>query len=158
MNNGRGAALRSPYQENDTMTFRTSALAASAVALALVTSAAAQAGTRTGGIPFTSNSVTANNIAAGIGNTAQQGVFANQFGASPYYGRMMGGGGVPSLRAPMGGSNSVTANNIAAGINNTAIQGVGAMQGPGGNNRVDATNLAAGLGNFASQQVLTTQR
>lgn len=130
------------------MTFRTSALAASALALALVTSAAAQAGTRNGGIPLTSNSVVANNIAAGTGNTAQQSVFANQFG-----------GGAPSWRAPQfGGSNSVNANNVAAGVGNTAVQGVGALQGPGGHNRVDATNLAAGMGNFASQQVFTTQR
>ncbi|MBX9634784.1 MAG: hypothetical protein K2X44_07355, partial [Magnetospirillum sp.] len=131
-------------QENHIMTFRRSAL--TAFVLAFAVSSAAQAGTR--------NSVVANNVAAGVGNTAQQSVFANQFGSPSFAAPMLG-------RAPWlggGGSNSINANNIAAGVGNTAIQGIGAFQGGRGSNHVDASNLAAGIGNFAGQQILTTQR
>lgn len=143
------------------MTFRRISFAVSAALLALAAIPAAQADTR-GGLPIggvSTNSVVANNVAAGTGNIANQSVFAHQFGQSPQLhapqrGPYLGGGSP----WPGAGSNSVNANNVAAGYGNTANQMVGALQGPGGFNRVDATNLAAGLGNTANQQIMATQR
>lgn len=145
------------------MIFRRIPFAVTAAILALAAIPAAQAGNR-GGLPVgmggvTTNSVVANNIAAGIGNVANQGVFAQQFGQSPHAVSPLQGpqwGGVPV--AGGGGLNSTTATNLAAGAHNHANQMVGAMQGPGGFNRIDATNVAAGFGNLANQQIMATQR
>ena len=87
---------------------------------------------QTGGVPLVSTNVANNfNVAAGIGNTAFQGVGQSQKGS--------GGPLVsvdPSVSVQRGGSGSplVTTNvatnlNLAAGIGNTAFQGVGQSQG-----------------------------
>ena len=134
--------------------------AAIAATLALGVVSAAQAGEKYSpqphGIPLvTSNSVTANNIAAGTGNTATQGVFADQSGAQGWYGK----------KGPSAGgitSNSTNATNLAAGFKNHATQDVMTRQSgsPGAQtlNRVDALNMAVGEHNFASQRVMADQR
>jgi hypothetical protein len=165
------------------MTFRRMSFAVSALVFGLAAGVAAHAGTLGGSLGGTNNSITATNLAAGIGNHARQGIFAQQFGQMPSYGQTpaygqppsygqtpsygpqygtpaMGGGlmggRLPSLAGP--GSNSVNANNIAAGIGNTARQGIDAVQGPGGFNRLDANNIAAGIGNSATQEIFSSQQ
>lgn len=136
--------------------------AAIAGALALGAVSAAQAGeykgkyypTKPHGIQLnTSNSVTANNIAAGIGNKANQNVFADQSGAQPWHGYPVTGGFT---------SNSTNATNLAAGLGNKANQDVMTRQSgsPGAAtfNRVDALNMAVGEHNFANQRVMADQR
>lgn len=96
---------------------------------------------------FTGNSVTANNIAAGFKNKADQSVSANQMGAYK----------------PWGGStaNSIGATNLATGFKNRASQDVWAQQGGGRMptyNSVDALNLSAGGHNAATQRLMTHQR
>lgn len=138
---------------------RSISLAAIAAALAFGATTAAQAGDykdqkMMGGIPLiTSNSVTANNIAAGTKNTANQSVFADQSGAPGWY-KGKGYGGLTG--------NSTDATNVAAGFKNHATQDVMSRQSgsPGALtlNRVDALNLAAGDHNFANQRVMANQR
>jgi hypothetical protein len=101
------------------------------------------------------NSFSANNTAAGIGNVAKQGIFATQQGPG---GGRFGGGALVN-------SNSAQINNTAAGIGNTAVQGVDLVQQGGGRrgalvntNQFNANNLAAGIGNFAGQGIFATQR
>jgi len=102
------------------------------------------------GVPVvTSNSLTANNVAAGYKNKANQSIFADQSGAPGWY----GGGGTTV--------NSIDANNIAAGKGNVANQDIMARQGGSGGltlNRLDAMNLAAGEHNLANQRIFSQQR
>ncbi|MBC7951082.1 MAG: hypothetical protein H7Z12_04555 [Rhodospirillaceae bacterium] len=140
---------------------RSISFAALAGALALSVTSTAQAGEfkdkgqhMTGGIPLvTSNSVTANNTAAGIGNKADQSVYADQSGAQGWRGKGYGGGYT---------DNSTNATNLAAGYKNHATQDVMTRQSgsPGALtlNRVDAMNMAVGEHNFANQRVMTKQR
>jgi hypothetical protein len=100
------------------------------------------------------NSFSANNTAAGIGNVAQQGAFVTQQG--PGGGRFGGGALVNSSNAQI--------NNTAAGIGNKAVQGVDLVQRGSGrgalfnSNQLDANNTAAGIGNFARQDLFVTQK
>jgi hypothetical protein len=100
------------------------------------------------------NSFSANNTAAGIGNVAQQGAFVTQQG--PGGGRFGGGALVNSSNAQI--------NNTAAGIGNKAVQGVDLVQRGSGrgalfnSNQLDASNTAAGIGNFARQDLFVTQK
>ena len=101
------------------------------------------------------NSFSANNTAAGIGNVAQQGAFVTQQGPG---GGRFGGGALVN-------SNSAQVNNTAAGIGNKAVQGVDLLQQGGGRrgalvntNQFNANNLAAGIGNVARQDLFVTQR
>lgn len=97
------------------------------------------------------NSFSASNTAAGIGNHAVQGVIATQKGP-------MGKGG------PLFNSNQARIDNTAAGVGNKAVQGVdliqkGSRRGPMSNaNAFDASNLSAGVGNFAGQGLYVTQK
>lgn len=95
----------------------------------------------------TNNSITANNVAAGWGNTANQNIFASQQGG---YGQWPGFTG-----------NTLTGNNVAAGTGNKANQDIMSDQ-RGGKiptfNSVDALNLAAGTHNRANQRLMTQQR
>ena len=109
----------------------------------------------TGGLPLVNtSSFTASNTAAGIGNTAVQGIAATQQGARA--GRLGGGALV--------NSNTASASNVAAGIGNTAVQGIdltqrGSRRGALANSSsFNASNLSAGIGNFAGQQIFATQR
>lgn len=126
-------------------------LAALTASVAIGTAQAGNVGTKSmmptypsyGG--FTSNSVTANNVAAGFGNKAKQSVYADQSGSR---------WSSPTL-------NSVDATNLAAGFGNKAKQDITASQSGGRVptlNSVDALNLAAGIHNFAGQQIMTQQR
>jgi hypothetical protein len=100
------------------------------------------------------NSFSANNTAAGIGNVAKQGAFVTQQG--PGGGRFGGGALVNSSNAQI--------NNTAAGIGNKAVQGVDLVQRGSGrgalfnSNQLDASNTAAGIGNFARQDLFVTQK
>ena len=103
------------------------------------------------------NSFSANNTAAGIGNVAKQGAFVTQQG--PGGGRFGGFGGGALVN-----SNSAQINNTAAGIGNKAVQGVDLVQRGSGrgalfnSNQLDASNTAAGIGNFARQDLFVTQK
>ncbi|MBW7851974.1 MAG: hypothetical protein H3C38_15885 [Rhodospirillales bacterium] len=131
------------------MSIRRSSLIALA-ALATVAVAGPSFAGEKGGVPLVSNNtVVATNVAAGIGNTAKQDIFASQRG-----------GGMKS--GPMFGSNSIFADNTAAGIGNKAKQTLDVHQrapkGVFGSNTVDARNLAAGIGNYARQDIYARQR
>jgi hypothetical protein len=70
-------------------------------------------GIRTGGIPLVSNNTASNtNVAAGVGNIANQSV--NQF--------QSGGSGFGFGRGPLVSNNTATNTNVAAGIGNVANQ------------------------------------
>jgi hypothetical protein len=107
----------------------------------------------TGGVPLTTSSASNTNVAAGIGNVANQSVFQSQngsFGPSRF-GR---GGSVTS--------NDASNTNIAAGLFNSANQNV--IQSQGGSfgrgstfNSASNTNAAAGIGNVANQGVFQQQ-
>lgn len=98
----------------------------------------------------------ATNLAAGIGNSAQQRVGSVQ------------SGGPGSLVS----TNVGTATNVAAGIGNSAGQRVGGVQGNGvrvglnftgrgplvSTDVMVGTNVAAGIGNSAAQGILSKQR
>lgn len=137
------------------MSFRRISFAASALILALAAGPIAQAGTLGSS---TSNSVSATNVAAGIGNRATQNIFAQQTGQLPMTRMGTGGWGVPTLGLG-GGTNSITGTNVAAGLNNSASQSIGASQLGGspwsglGANSVTGTNVAAGIGNKAVQGI-----
>ncbi|WP_431856965.1 hypothetical protein [Azospirillum sp.] len=108
-----------------------------------------------GGLAST-NVSNATNLAAGIGNSAQQRVTGVQ------------GGGPGSLVS----TNVGTATNVAAGIGNSAGQSVGGIQGNGvrvglnftgrgplvSTDVLVGTNVAAGIGNSAGQGILAKQR
>lgn len=119
---------------------------------ALVAIGSAQAGTYDRkAVPtfpgVTSNSITANNVAAGIGNKANQNIWASQSGSSSPW---------PGLT-----SNTLTGTNIAAGTGNKANQTIMSDQRGGSVptfNSVDALNLAAGGYNRANQTLMTQQR
>lgn len=121
----------------------------------------------TGGIPLSANNaVVGANIAAGIGNAAQQQMVTNQAGGGQMSYGQRGPGGHPLVV-----TNTQVATNVAAGIGNTArqtsqVQQGGPMvgldfsgRGPLVTTNVGVnTNVAAGLGNNANQGVLSQQR
>jgi len=154
-----------------------------AAAAALLFTAPAFAGElMTGGIPVGSNANFAMiaNMAAGIGNVAQQKVTGVQksggapgigFGAPGFGAPGVGvpGVGVPGFAPPgfgfggLAGPNGVSVANTAAGVGNVAQQKVKSVQlggAPGlfGGNSGSITNLAAGIGNVAQQSVTTIQK
>ncbi|HLO78114.1 MAG TPA: hypothetical protein VK196_16795 [Magnetospirillum sp.] len=95
----------------------------------------------------TTNSLSANNIAAGFGNKANQSIYADQSGG---YGKW------PGVT-----TNSIDATNLAAGYGNKANQDIMARQSGGGVptfNRLDALNMAVGEHNFANQRLMTQQQ
>lgn len=144
-------------------------LAAAAALAALAGSAHAER-LHTGGLPVSNNMMIANNIAAGMGNQAQQQVMGMQGGVP------MGGSALGAPLAPGGhplvANNTQVATNVAAGINNRANQNVAGLQGGGPlvgldfsgrgplvtTNTMVNTNVAAGLGNQAGQAVFGQQR
>lgn len=96
---------------------------------------------------LTTNSLTANNVAAGWGNKAKQSVMADQSGTYKSW---------PGVT-----SNSIDATNLAAGYGNKAKQNIMSSQSGGGVptfNSVDALNMAVGSHNFAGQRLMTRQR
>lgn len=99
------------------LSFRRFSAAALTAAIALGTVSMAQAGEFKAKYPsyplVTNNSINANNVAAGFGNTANQSIFATQSGAQPWRGYM---GGMTT--------NSLSASNLAAGEFNQANQRV----------------------------------
>ena len=102
------------------MNFRPAFLALALAALA----GSAQAGQlHTGGLPVANNTLIGTNLAAGIGNQAQQQLMASQ---SP-------GLQAPGLTGPGGNplvvNNTQVATNVAAGIGNQARQNVVGLQG-----------------------------
>ena len=107
----------------------------------------------TGGVPLvTTNSASNTNVAAGIGNSANQSVFQSQNGSFS-----------PSRRGGSFTSNDASNTNVAAGLFNSANQNVIQSQngsfGHGGPtfNSASNTNLAAGIGNSANQSVFQSQ-
>jgi hypothetical protein len=106
----------------------------------------------TGGVPLIStNSASNTNVAAGIGNSANQSVFQSQNGS---FG--------PSRRGGSFTSNDASNTNVAAGLFNSANQNV--IQSQGGSfgrgstfNSASNTNAAAGIGNVANQGVFQQQ-
>ncbi len=158
---------------------RRTALFAAAAAL-LFTAPAFAGELMTGGHPVGSNANFAMiaNMAAGIGNVAQQKVTGVQkSGGAPGVGIPgigVPGVGVPGFSAPgfappgfgfggLGGPNAVAVSNTAAGVGNVAQQKVKSVQlggAPGlfGGNSGSITNLAAGIGNVAQQSVTTIQK
>lgn len=135
-----------------------------AAALALLPLAAGAHAERlkTGGLPVSANNMMiANNIAAGMGNQAQQQMTGVQSGTPS------GPGGSPLVV-----NNTQVATNVAAGIGNRASQNVAGLQGGAPlvgldfsgrgplvtTNTMVNTNVAAGLNNHAGQTVLGLQR
>ena len=153
---------------------RRTALFAAAAAL-LFTAPAFAGELMTGGHPVGSNANFAMiaNMAAGVGNVAQQKVTGVQkSGGAP-------GVGVPGVGAPgfgvpgfvppgfgfagLGGPNATSISNTAAGVGNVAQQKVKSVQlggapSPFGGNSGSITNLSAGIGNVAQQSVTTIQK
>jgi hypothetical protein len=107
----------------------------------------------TGGVPLvTTNSASNTNVAAGVGNVANQSVFQSQNGS---FGPSRFGRG--SLT-----SNDASNTNVAAGLFNSANQSVIQSQGGGFGrgstfNSASNTNAAAGIGNVATQGVFQQQ-
>ena len=158
---------------------RRTALFAAAAAF-LFTAPAFAGELMTGGIPVGSNANFAMiaNMAAGIGNVAQQKVTGVQkSGGAPGVG--VPGVGAPGFGAPgvgvpgfappgfgfggLAGPNGVSIANTAAGVGNVAQQKVKSVQlggGPGlfSGNSGSITNLSAGIGNVAQQSVTTIQK
>jgi hypothetical protein len=130
------------------MKFRTSPLLAVAALLAVSAAAPAMAGDfDMGGIPVvrarpvvagSSNSLDATNVAAGVGNTADQDIDAKQAGGFGRFSqpiRRRGGGGrvmpqgVPGPGIGLGAvTNNLSALNLAAGIDNQASQTIHSKQ------------------------------
>ena len=151
---------------------RRTALFAAAAAF-LFTAPAFAGELMTGGIPVGSNANFAMiaNMAAGIGNVAQQKVTGVQKSGAPGVGApgFGPGAGVPGFAPPgfgfggLAGPNGVSIANTAAGVGNVAQQKVKSVQlggAPGlfGGNSGSITNLAAGIGNVAQQSVTTIQK
>jgi hypothetical protein len=165
-----------PNQETLTMKFRTSPLLAVAALLAVSAAAPAMAGDfDMGGIPVvgplvgssTSNSVNATNVAAGIGNVADQDIDAKQSGGRVGHAIRHWGGGKAGVGVggPLVTTNTAVGTNVAAGIGNEADQDLhlGQKGGPGVGlgavtNSLNALNLAAGINNQASQTIHSKQK
>lgn len=120
----------------------------------------------TGGLPVSNNMMIANNMAAGMGNQAQQQVMGLQSGAPA--GTPLSPGGNPLVV-----NNTQVATNVAAGMGNRASQNVAGLQQGGAplvgldfsgrgpmvtTNTMVNTNVAAGLHNRADQTVVGQQR
>ncbi|HLO78115.1 MAG TPA: hypothetical protein VK196_16800 [Magnetospirillum sp.] len=135
--------------------------AALALVLAALAGGAHAERLQTGGLPVSNNLMIGTNVAAGMGNQAQQQIIAAQTG------NPMGPQGFPLVS-----NNTQVSTNVAAGINNRASQSVVGLQGGGPMVGLDfsgrgplvttrvgvATNVAAGLNNRADQAILSQQR
>jgi hypothetical protein len=108
---------------------------------------------QSGGLPLvTTNTANNTNVAAGIGNSATQGI--SQFQNGSFGPSRFGRGGVTS--------NDASNTNVAAGLFNSAdqraIQSQGGSFGRGStSNSASNLNLAAGVGNSATQGVFQQQ-